>query len=181
MAQITCPSCGEVPRLHGFSANGTRRYRCINCKKTFTSTTGTWFFQKVISPQDANLVLSLRRQGRTYHSIKEITKFSYATIVGILQAFESGQIEESFSKDEHINGQKIQLAKIVRAFFECNEPSAAFLIDWSYSKPTNSLTIKISASFRDNIFSCPIIIREDELLTDWAISCGDIFTNAFNS
>lgn len=46
---MPCPHCGSVSTMKYGKYRGTARYKCKDCGKTFTSTTGTMFYHSKLS------------------------------------------------------------------------------------------------------------------------------------
>lgn len=55
---LRCPNCGQNNiKKAGRAGNGTQRYRCRNCGRTFTETSGTPLYRRRI-PQDRLMLAS---------------------------------------------------------------------------------------------------------------------------
>ncbi len=81
---MTCPTCNGDCQRFGKHRNGLRRFRCPNCKKTYTEsherTLGTMYI-----PQDrAVMALRLLLEGNSIRSTERITGLDRNTIMSLL-------------------------------------------------------------------------------------------------
>jgi transposase-like protein len=80
---------GKTPR-------GVQRYRCTSCGRTFTETTGTFFFRKHASEKDVLETLVLLAEGSRISSLSRAKGFKEDTILSWLRdaAKHAERIEE---------------------------------------------------------------------------------------
>jgi transposase-like protein/IS1 family transposase len=81
---MTCEACNAVCQRYGKHRNGLLRFRCPNCKKTYTEsherTLGTMYI-----PQDrAILALQLLLEGNSLRSTQRITGLDINTVMALL-------------------------------------------------------------------------------------------------
>jgi transposase-like protein/IS1 family transposase len=81
---MTCEACGVACQRFGKHRNGLRRFRCQNCKRTYTEaherTLGSMYV-----PQDrAELAVQLLTEGNSIRSTERITKLDRNTIMRVL-------------------------------------------------------------------------------------------------
>jgi transposase-like protein/IS1 family transposase len=83
-AKMTCEACHFTCQRFGTHRNGLRRFRCLNCKKTYTEahtrTLGTMY----VSEDKAALAIQLLIEGNSIRSTERITKLDRNTIMRVL-------------------------------------------------------------------------------------------------
>jgi transposase-like protein/IS1 family transposase len=83
-AKMTCEACNLNCQRFGTHRNGLRRFRCLNCKKTYTEahtrTLGTMY----VSEDKAALAVQLLIEGNSIRSTERITKLDRNTIMRVL-------------------------------------------------------------------------------------------------
>jgi transposase-like protein/IS1 family transposase len=81
---MTCPTCNDNCQRFGKHRNGLCRFRCPNCKKTYTEahqkTLGTMY----ISQEKATLALRLLLEGNSIRSTERITELDRNTLLSLL-------------------------------------------------------------------------------------------------
>jgi transposase-like protein/IS1 family transposase len=109
---MTCEACNAVCQRYGKHRNGLLRFRCPDCKKTYTEaherTLGTMYV-----PQDrAVLSLQLLLEGNSIRSTERITKLDRNTIMRLL--VKAGDRCQSLmdSKLRNLHMQHIQIDEI---------------------------------------------------------------------
>jgi transposase-like protein len=56
---MPCPLCShDKTYKHGKTSKGSQRYRCLNCKQTFTSTFDTIYYRRQVSFEEVRIVFS---------------------------------------------------------------------------------------------------------------------------
>ena len=80
-----CEDCGQVDKANimrfGRNRNGTQRYRCKTCVRTFTETNGTLFYRKRTPRKDILETLALLAEGVRISSISRAKGFKEDTIL----------------------------------------------------------------------------------------------------
>ncbi|MCB0574997.1 MAG: IS1 family transposase [Saprospiraceae bacterium] len=76
---IICPQCGQADEVkrHGRTKNGTQRYRCYACKKSFL-TTYTYNGNK---PQVKRLISQMAMNGSGVRDTARVLKVSQNTVI----------------------------------------------------------------------------------------------------
>lgn len=73
-------------RKFGTTKNGTQRYQCKSCNKTFTATNGTLFYRRRTPMKDILEVLAMIAEGMRISSASRVKGFKEDTICNWLQA-----------------------------------------------------------------------------------------------
>lgn len=81
---MTCPNCNADCQRFGKHRNGLRRFRCPNCKKTYTEAHTRTLDSMYISPDKATLALQLLVEGNSIRSTERITGMDRNTIMRLL-------------------------------------------------------------------------------------------------
>lgn len=81
---MTCQDCKIDCQRFGKHRNGLRRFRCQNCKKTYTETHTRVLDSMYISPEKAALALRLLLEGNSIRSTERITELDRNTILSLL-------------------------------------------------------------------------------------------------
>lgn len=103
-----CPKHADTSSLaivkFGTTAAGRQRYRCNECRKTFSENTGTLFYNKHTPPETIIETLALLAEGSRISSLARAKHLKEDTILNWLrQAAEHAEaIEEVLLRDYHI-------------------------------------------------------------------------------
>lgn len=105
----TCELYGEIEAAQiicfGKTANGTQRYRCKCCGRTFTETHGTVFYRRQASRETILETLALLAEGVRISSIARAKGIKEDTILDWLRvaARQAAEVEEALLKDYRIS------------------------------------------------------------------------------
>src|SRR3989344_8422308 len=86
---VACPntSCSQHKKVglkniirFGKQANGTQRYRCVDCERTFARTSNTPFFGKHLKKSEIIRICKLLAEKNGFRSIARITSHHLDTI-----------------------------------------------------------------------------------------------------
>jgi transposase-like protein len=84
---MPCPLCGhDKTYKHGKTSSGSQRYRCLNCKQTFTSTFDTIYYRRQVTFEEVRIVLQSHCEGTSLRGISRISGLSYNTGVSLIRA-----------------------------------------------------------------------------------------------
>jgi transposase-like protein/IS1 family transposase len=81
---MTCEACNAVCQRYGKHRNGLLRFRCPNCKKTYTETHERTLGSMYVPQDRAELVVQLLVEGNSLRSTERITKLDINTIMRVL-------------------------------------------------------------------------------------------------
>ncbi len=81
---MTCRDCQIDCNRFGKHRNGLQRFRCSQCRKTFTENHQRPFDEMRISPERAAMVLKLLVEGTSIRSIERVTQVHRDTILRLL-------------------------------------------------------------------------------------------------
>ena len=81
---MTCEACDVNCQRFGKHRNGLSRFRCPNCKKTYTETHSRVLDSMYISEEKAVLALRLLVEGNSIRSTERITDLDRNTIMSLL-------------------------------------------------------------------------------------------------
>jgi transposase-like protein/IS1 family transposase len=81
---MTCQECKVACQRFGKHRNGLRRFRCPNCKKTYTEAHTRVLDSMYISPEKATLALKMLLEGNSIRSTERITELDRNTIMSLL-------------------------------------------------------------------------------------------------
>jgi len=81
---MECPSCGNPARRFGFNRNGSRRYRCGVCRRTFTDPQSRPADNRRLPLSRAVDVLRQLLEGNSLRSTHRLTGVARNTIVGTM-------------------------------------------------------------------------------------------------
>src|SRR5438128_830751 len=81
---MTCPACAVSCQRFGKHRNGLRRFRCPQCKKTYTETHRLTLGEMYVSEEKALLALKLLIEGNSIRSTMRIVNIDQNTIMKIL-------------------------------------------------------------------------------------------------
>ncbi len=84
---MPCPLCShDKTYKHGKTSSGSQRYRCLNCKQTFTDTFDTIYYRRQVSQETVRIVLQSHCEGTSLRGISRISGLSYNTGVSLIRA-----------------------------------------------------------------------------------------------
>jgi len=84
---MPCPLCShDKTHKHGKTSKGSKRYRCPNCKQTFTNTFDTIYYRRQVSQEEVRIVLQAHCEGTSLRGISRISGVSYNTGVSLIRA-----------------------------------------------------------------------------------------------
>jgi transposase-like protein/IS1 family transposase len=81
---MNCGACGRPCQRFGKHRNGLRRFRCSECKRTYTEPHARTLGSMYIAPERANLALQLLLEGNSIRSTERITQLDRNTIMRLL-------------------------------------------------------------------------------------------------
>ena len=81
---MTCTACQIDCQRFGKHRNGLRRFRCLNCKKTYTEAHNRILDTKYIAKEKAVLALRLLLEGNSIRGTERITDLDRNTIMSLL-------------------------------------------------------------------------------------------------
>jgi transposase-like protein len=108
---MTCHNCCAECQRFGKHRNGLRRFRCRQCRKTFTEPHENALDGMYLPIQKAELVLRLLLEGSSVSTVERITEVHHATILELLVL--AGE------KSERVMAQKIRNVQVRDV--ECGE------------------------------------------------------------
>src|SRR5262249_49938197 len=79
-----CESCSRMCQRFGKHRNGSRRYRCVPCKRTYTEARARLFGAMTVDENKALLALQLLVEGNSIRSTERITGIDRNTIMRLL-------------------------------------------------------------------------------------------------
>ncbi len=83
---MRCPLCShDKTYKHGKTSKGSQRYRCLNCKQTFTDTFDTIYYRRQTSCEKVRIVLQSHCEGNSLRGISRISEISYNTGVSLIR------------------------------------------------------------------------------------------------
>jgi transposase-like protein len=84
---MLCPLCShDKTYKHGKTSKGSQRYRCPNCKQTFTDTFDTIYYRRQVSREKVRIVLQSHCEGTSNRGISRVSRLSYNTGVSLIRA-----------------------------------------------------------------------------------------------
>ncbi len=66
--------------------SGHQRYRCLECKQTFSESFDTIYYYRHVSPERIRQVLQAHSEGSSIRGVARITGLAYNTVVSILRS-----------------------------------------------------------------------------------------------
>ncbi len=81
---MSCPTCGGKTQRFGTHRNGLRRFRCPQCKKTYTEAHTLTLGEMYVSQERAIMALKLLVEGNSIRSTMRITGLDQNTIMKML-------------------------------------------------------------------------------------------------
>jgi transposase-like protein len=84
---MECKLCGHNKTYkHGKMPNGHQRYRCLECKQTFSESFDTIYYYRHVSPEQIRQVLQAHSEGSSLRGIARTTGLAYNTVVNVIRA-----------------------------------------------------------------------------------------------
>ena len=84
---MPCPLCSHAKAYkHGKTSKGSQRFRCLNCKQTFTDTFDTIYYRRQVSEEEVRIVLQSHCEGTSLRGISRVSGLSYNTGVSLIRA-----------------------------------------------------------------------------------------------
>lgn len=83
-SKMICEVCNFTCQRFGTHRNGLRRFRCLNCKKTYTESHERTLGTMYVSADRAALAVQLLIEGNSIRSTERITKLDRNTIMRVL-------------------------------------------------------------------------------------------------
>ena len=84
---MDCPFCDHFnAHKHGKTSKGSQRYRCADCRRTFTETFDTLYYRRQVTPEQVETILQAHAEGSSLRGITRIGKRAYGTIVDIVRS-----------------------------------------------------------------------------------------------
>ena len=92
---MDCPFCDSPQEKlrqrfnahkHGKTSKGSQRYRCADCRRTFTETFDTLYYRRQVTPEQVETILQAHAEGSSLRGISRIGKRAYGTIVDIVRS-----------------------------------------------------------------------------------------------
>lgn len=78
---MLCPHCRLQGRRHGVNRNGSVRYRCGNCLRTYTDEVTRPVDRRCLAPEKAILCLRMLLEGNSVRSVERLTGVHRDTIL----------------------------------------------------------------------------------------------------
>ncbi len=79
-----CPNCSGRTRLFGFNRNGSQRYRCDNCRRTFTVGATRPRDGRRLAEERAVMCLRMLLEGNSIRATARLTGVDKRTIIGLV-------------------------------------------------------------------------------------------------
>ena len=83
---MTCPTCKNDAQRFGTNRNGSQRFRCVECKKTFSAKPADCIEGSYIEMARLEKVLQLLLEGCSVRSVERISGLHRDTILKVLVA-----------------------------------------------------------------------------------------------
>lgn len=74
------------PINKGITSKGSQRYRCLNCKQTFTNSFDTIYYRRQVTQEEVRIVLQSHCEGTSLRGISRVSGLSYNTGVSLIRA-----------------------------------------------------------------------------------------------
>lgn len=81
---MRCPTCQEVARRFGRNRNGTQRYQCLTCRRTFTPVARRPLGSMRLDAGRAVMCLRMLLEGTSIRSVERLTKVNRNTVMALL-------------------------------------------------------------------------------------------------
>ena len=84
---MQCPLCGHPKaHKHGKMPNSIQRYRCPNCRQTFSERFDTLYYRRQVTREQVRQVLQSHAEGSSLRGIARSCGLAYNTVVSIIRA-----------------------------------------------------------------------------------------------
>ena len=91
-----CPICEGGTRRFGWNRNGSQRYRCDACKKTFTDESTRPLDHRCVEPEKMLMILNMLLEGSSIRSLERVFHVGRNTIIRAM--VEAGEKCEVFMR-----------------------------------------------------------------------------------
>lgn len=81
---MLCPLCAGATRRFGRNRNGSQRYRCDACRRTFTDEVTRPFDRRCLAPEKAVLCLRMLLEGNSIRSVERLMGVHRDTIIATM-------------------------------------------------------------------------------------------------
>jgi transposase-like protein/IS1 family transposase len=81
---MLCPLCEGSTRRFGRNRNGSQRFRCDACQRTFTDEGSRPVDRRCLSPEKAVMCLRMLLEGNSLRSTARLTEVLHRTIIGVM-------------------------------------------------------------------------------------------------
>jgi len=125
-----CPLC-DHPKTHkhGCTSNGTQRFQCVQCKRTFVETLGTLYYRRQVTPEQGERILQTHAEGTSLRGTSRVTHRAYGTVVSLIRA--------ASQKAQLVHNQEVRDV-------DCEQVVADEM--WSFIKKNRSTVTRKTAS-----------------------------------
>lgn len=84
---MDCPFCEHPkPHKHGRTSKGSQRFKCANCRQTFTETIDTLYYRRRVPPEQIETILQAHAEGSSLRGLSRIGNRAYGTVVSLVRA-----------------------------------------------------------------------------------------------
>jgi transposase-like protein/IS1 family transposase len=117
---MQCPTCQTEARKFGKNRNGSQRYQCLACRRTFTPVGDRPLGDMRIEPERAVMVLRMLLEGMSIRSVERLTGINRNTVMSLLVLV--GERCQAFLEST-VNGLSVNdvQADEIWAFVGCKE------------------------------------------------------------
>jgi transposase-like protein/IS1 family transposase len=166
---MNCPSCEGATRRFGKNRNGSQRFRCDACEKTFTDESTRPVDRRKLNAEKAVLCLRMLLEGNSIRSTERLTEVHRDTIIDAM--IEAGEKCEAFLtrvvQDVHANDVQAdeiwgfvgckEKTRQLKGYSECVgdawcyvaiERDTKLILAWHLDKRTPLVTTMFSAKLR---------------------------------
>ena len=117
---MLCPLCGGATRTKGKNRNGSKRFRCDACQKTFTDKSTRPQDRRKLNPSKMILCLRMLLEGNSIRSVERLTGVHRDTVIDAM--VEAGKVCSRFLRVALINvSVKDVQADEIWGFVGCKE------------------------------------------------------------
>jgi len=125
-----CPLCDHPQtHKHGCTSNGTQRFKCVQCKRTFVETLGTLYYRRQVTPEQGERILQTHAEGTSLRGTSRINQRAYGTVVSLIRA--------ASQKAQLVHNQEVRDV-------DCEQVVADEM--WSFIKKNRSTAARKTAS-----------------------------------
>ena len=98
---MDCPFCDQPKaHKHGQTSKGSQRFRCANCRRTFTDTFDTLYYRRQVTPEQVETILQAHAEGSSLRGISRMGHRAYGTVVSLVRA--------ASHKAQQVHNQEVQ-------------------------------------------------------------------------